>query len=80
MNIALPSITDIVDFSILIGMAAFVALVCFFLFRSKPVHHHKHQHHRRRRSQRKLNPTLAQTGGLPPRREEKKSDDPTPTP
>jgi hypothetical protein len=79
MNIALPSVTDIVDFLILIGMAAFVALVCFLLFRSKLVHRHKH-HRRRRRSQRKLNPTLAQTGGLPPRREEKKSDDSMSTP
>jgi hypothetical protein len=75
MNIILPSFADVADFLIIIGAAVFVAFVWFFLFRSKLMHRHKHH---RRRSQRKLNPTLAQTGGLPPRREENKSDDPTP--
>jgi hypothetical protein len=76
MNIVLPSFADVADFLIIIGAAVFVAFVWLFLFRSKLMHRHKHHH--RRRSQRKLNPTLAQTGGLPPRREENKFDDPTP--
>jgi hypothetical protein len=77
MNIiALPSFADVADFLIAIGAAISVAFVWLFLFRSKLMHRRKH--HRRRRSQRKLNPTLAQTGGLPPRREEKKSADQTP--
>jgi hypothetical protein len=79
MNIiGLPSFADVTDFLIIIGAAVLVALVWFFLFRSKLMHRHKHHH--RRRSQRKLNPTLAQTGGLPPRREEKNPADQTPPP
>jgi Tfp pilus assembly protein PilO len=80
MNIiALPSLVDVADCLIVIGAAVLVALVWLFLFRSKLMQRHKH-HHRRRRSKRKLNPTLAQTGGLPPLREEKKSADQMPPP
>jgi len=71
MNIVLPSFADIADFLIIIGAAVFVALVWLFLFRSRLMRRHKHHHHHRR-SQRKLNPTLAQTGGLPPIRKEDK--------
>jgi hypothetical protein len=81
MNIAWPSFADIVNPLIIIGASAFVALVCFILFRSKLMRRHKHHHHHRHsRSKRNLNPTLAQTGGLPPLREEKKSADQMPPP
>jgi LPXTG-motif cell wall-anchored protein len=79
MNIALPSSADVANSLIVIGAAVLAALGWLFLFRSKLMHRHKY-HRRRRRSQRKLNPTLAQTGGLPPLREEKKSADQTPPP
>jgi hypothetical protein len=79
MNIALPSFADVTDSLIIIGAAVLAALVWFYLFRSKLMHRHK-CHRRRHRSQRKLNPTLAQTGGLPPLREVKKSADQTPPP
>jgi hypothetical protein len=69
MNIVLSSFADVADYLVIIGAAVFVAFVWFFLFRSKLMHRHKHH---RRRSQRKLNPTLAQTGGLPPIRKEDK--------
>jgi hypothetical protein len=71
MNIVWPSFADVADYLVIIGVAVFVAFVWFFLFRSKLMHRHKHHRHRRR-SQRKLNPTLAQTGGLPPIRKEDK--------
>ena len=38
----------------------------------------KHQHHHHRHEHRPLNPTLAQTGGLPPIREDSKPPPPTP--
>ncbi|MGH7976234.1 MAG: hypothetical protein ACREDS_10440 [Limisphaerales bacterium] len=76
-----PSFADVTDYLIVIGAAVFVALACLFLFRSRLMLRHKHHHHHRHsRSKRNLNPTLAQTGGLPPLREEKKSDGPTPPP
>jgi type VI protein secretion system component VasK len=71
MNIVWPLFADVADFLIIIGAAVFVALVWLFLFRSRLMRRHKHHHHHRR-SQRKLNPTLAQTGGLPPIRKEDK--------
>jgi hypothetical protein len=79
MNIALPSFANLTDLFIVIGATVLMALVWFYLFRSRLMHRHKH-HHRRRRSRRKLNPTRAQTGGLPPLREEKKSINQTPSP
>jgi hypothetical protein len=59
-------------------LVAIASLVFFLLFRGRP-RHRKH-HHRQRREPRKLNPTLAQTGGLPPVRKEKNPGAPTPPP
>jgi hypothetical protein len=56
------------DFFIMLGaivLAALAAAVCAFFFRKK----HRRHHRRRRRERRSLNPTLAQTGGLPPVRQ-----------
>jgi uncharacterized iron-regulated membrane protein len=52
-------------------------LIWYFAFRKgrKP-RKRKHRHHHR--ESRALNPTLAQTGGLPPVREEEKTDPPAP--
>ena len=47
-----------------IGIACFV--IWLFMFRKSGKKRRKHQHRRRHR---KLNPTLAETGGLPPMRE-----------
>jgi hypothetical protein len=66
------------DFLIVSGaivLAALVALIWIALFRKDPAQQHKRKHHRhgkkrRRREHRKLNPTLAETGGLPPIRTE----------
>ena len=46
-----------------IGIACFI--IWIFLFRKSG----KKRHKRDRRHHRKINPTLAQTGGLPPKRE-----------
>jgi hypothetical protein len=48
-----------------IGIACFI--IWLFLFRKSGKK--KHKHGKRRRHHRKLNPTLAETGGLPPARE-----------
>ena len=47
-----------------IGIACFI--IWLFLFRKSS---RKRKKHERRRHHRKLNPTLAQTGGLPPARD-----------
>jgi hypothetical protein len=62
------------DFLIVLGAVVLVALMAFIFafFRRNQTHLHRHRHHRktqkkrRRREHRLLNPTLAQTGGLPP--------------
>ena len=58
-----------VDFFIMVGVFALIAtgaLIWAFYFRkTRRKHRHKHRHRRGRRS---VNPTLAQTGGLPPPR------------
>ena len=58
-----------VDFFIMAGVfvvIAFSALILVFYFRKRRrKHRHRHRHHRERRA---VNPTLAQTGGLPPPR------------
>ena len=73
MDDALPAVgpmtTTWVDFFIMAGVFVLIAigaLIWVFYFRKKGrKHRHKHRHHRERRS---VNPTLAQTGGLPPPR------------
>ena len=55
----------LVFLAILIPVALVIGgFILWFVFRTKGgKHHHKHD---KRRKRRKLNPTLAQTGGLPP--------------
>jgi hypothetical protein len=65
--------------AVTILLAAFASLFGFVLLRKKIRHHHHHHRRRRKRAElRKLNPTLAETGGLPPAREEKDSSGQTP--
>jgi len=57
-----------VDFFIMVGVFAVIALgglIWVFYLRKKK---RKHRHKRHRRERRLANPTLAQTGGLPPTR------------
>jgi len=58
-----------VDFFIMAGVFVLIAtgaLIWVVYFRRKRrKHRHRHRHHRERRP---VNPTLAQTGGLPPPR------------
>jgi len=58
-----------VDFFIMAGVFVLIAvgaLIWVFYFRKRRrKRRHKHRHERRRRA---VNPTLAQTGGLPPTR------------
>jgi hypothetical protein len=51
--------------AVAIGCPIVIIVIWAVFFRKKGHHRpHKHRHHRRVRRQ--LNPTLAQTGGLPP--------------
>jgi hypothetical protein len=62
---------------LLVTFGALVWSVSFRRKRKRKRKHHRHKHGERRQ----LNPTLAQTGGLPPIREEEKSparDEPSP--
>jgi hypothetical protein len=78
------------DFFIVMGaimLAALTALIWLAFFRKKHTHLHKHRHRhrhhgkkRKRREHRPLNPTLAQTGGLPPIRTEEPPPAQTPPP
>jgi len=80
--------TDLQEFLILAGallLAALVAFILIALFRKNGTHRHhrhgkSHKKRRRRREQRRLNPTLAQTGGLPPIRTEAQPPGQTPLP
>ncbi len=66
-----------VDFLIVflaIGLVAMLALIWAVYFRKKERRRRKHRYHQRR----KLNPTLADIGGLPPVREEESSSGQTP--
>ncbi|HEY1717636.1 MAG TPA: hypothetical protein VGH42_04980 [Verrucomicrobiae bacterium] len=70
------------DFLIVMGAIVLVALMAFIWIAFSPkkrthLHRHHRRHHgksrkKRRRERRKLNPTLAETGGLPPIRQEEK--------
>lgn len=59
-----------------IGLSALAVFLWAVLFRKKKrkrKHRSRHRHEERR-----LNPTLAESGGLPPARDEKNPDAPTP--
>ena len=62
--------------AILLG--TFVVLLWAVKFRKKRKRKRKHHHHRHEKHQ--LNPTLAETGGLPPTRENEKPPGQTPSP
>jgi uncharacterized iron-regulated membrane protein len=73
---------QLLNFLLMAGAMLLVAsgtLIWYFAFRKgrKP---RKRKHRRHRRESRALNPTLAQTGGLPPVREEEKTDSAAPPP
>ena len=81
MNNDLPPVGNFspawVDFFIVLGVIALVTIGAFiwavvFHNNAKP------RRKRRRRHRRQINPTLAQTGGLPPVREEERSSGQTP--
>ncbi|HZL13796.1 MAG TPA: hypothetical protein VFC85_06590, partial [Verrucomicrobiae bacterium] len=66
-----------VDFLIVLGVIGLVTIVAFIW----AIMYHqngKPRRKRRRRHRRQINPTLAETGGLPPIREEEKSSGQTP--
>jgi hypothetical protein len=71
LSIMNPTATDWLIFSIMavaIGSPIVLIVIWAVFFRKRGLHRpRKHRHHRRVRRQ--LNPTLAQTGGLPPVRE-----------
>jgi membrane protein implicated in regulation of membrane protease activity len=71
----LPQWANFLALFAVIVLSAFGVFLWAVLFRKK----RKRKHHsRQRREQRKLNPTLAESGGLPPAREEKNTDASTP--
>jgi uncharacterized iron-regulated membrane protein len=73
----LPQWLNFLVMFLAILLAAAGALIWLVVFRKKGKRkRRKHRHH----EERQLNPTLAETGGLPPVREEKRPDEPTPPP
>jgi len=73
-----PATASWMDFLVMAGVFALIAigaLIWVFYFRKKRrKHRHKHRHQHGRRS---VNPTLAQTGGLPPARPSASPDGPS---
>jgi hypothetical protein len=83
MDNGLPAVGQLspewLDFFIMCGAIGLVLLAAFFwalLFRKSGKRRRKNRRHRHR----PLNPTLAESGGLPPVRREKNPDAPTPPP
>jgi hypothetical protein len=73
----LPQWFNFLAMTAAILLAAISALILLVMFRKKKRRkRRKHHHH----EQRQLNPTLAETGGLPPVRENEKSSGQTPPP
>ena len=71
----LPQWANFLALFAVIVLSAFGVFLWAVLFRKKRKRKHRS---RQRREPRKLNPTLAENGGLPPAREEKNTDAPTP--
>ena len=72
----LPQWVNFLALFAVIVLAAFAVFLWAVFFRKKK---RKRKHRsRHRHEERKLNPTLAESGGLPPAREEKNTDAPTP--
>jgi hypothetical protein len=81
------SLEDLFIVSGAVMLAALISFIWLAYFRKQRTdlhgHGHRHRHHgkkRRRREHRQLNPTLAQTGGLPPIRTEEQPPAQTPPP
>ncbi len=72
----LPQWANFLAIFAVIVLSAFAVLLWAVLFRKK----RKRKYRRHQHEQRKLNPTLAESGGLPPARENEKSPGHTPTP
>jgi len=72
----LPQWLNFLAMALVVLLTAIGSLIWFLAFRKKRKRKRKLHHHEKRQ----LNPTLAQTGGLPPRREEKGTAAPNPTP
>ena len=73
----LPQWFNFLAMAVSILLAAISALILLVIFRKKKRHRRRKRHHY---EQRQLNPTLAETGGLPPVRENEKSSGRTPPP
>ena len=73
----LPQWLNFLAMAVGIIVAAIGALLWVVMFRKKGKRKRRHHHSREKRQ---LNPTLAETGGLPPVRENEKSSDQTPPP
>ena len=69
----LPQWLNFLAMAMALVVGAFGVLLWAIMFRKR----RRRKHHKRRdqREQRKLNPTLAESGGLPPLREPEKSSD-----
>ncbi|MGH7953529.1 MAG: hypothetical protein ACREFE_16665 [Limisphaerales bacterium] len=72
----LPEWLDFVILAAAILIVAFAVFLWMVFFPRKERHHHKRRVRRRRLEHRRVNPTLAESGGLPPIRDEKKSGAP----
>jgi hypothetical protein len=72
----LPEWLNFLAMTVAILLAGLGALIWLVKFRKK----RKRKYRQRRHEERKLNPTLAESGGLPPVREEKKSAATSPPP
>ena len=72
----LPQWLNFLAMAFAVLLAAIGALVWLVAFRKKGKRKRKHHS----REKRQINPTLAQTGGLPPLRESEKSPGQTPPP
>jgi hypothetical protein len=71
----LPQWANFLAMALAVLLAAVSALIWLVAFRKKRKRKYRsHNSHKPR----KLNPTLAESGGLPPAREQKKTDVPTP--
>lgn len=72
----LPQWANFLAIFAVIVVSAFAVFLWAIMFRKKRKRKYRQHNHEKR----KLNPTLAESGGLPPPREEKKPDAPTPPP
>jgi hypothetical protein len=72
----LPQWLNFLVMAVVVLVVAVGSLIWLTMFRKKRRRKRRH----RSQEKRQLNPTLAETGGLPPAREEKPTDGPIPPP